>query len=242
MEAEESAPLIVTAAPVIVGGAAGAGLTMSAAATLYPKAQKRKLANNSDAASSQAASDPNLDVECRISQTASDRSSRKYPCAGGRLMFSTNSTPELGSAAVAVIRTFASNEYYRPEADIDPGRGNGMSQGTDGLSQPERPSSALERIGGKAILFVLAAMSGSAGVMALQTGELAERGSRSAPLQFNVLQGISAYTGGAFLVSISATLFVCALSGFRFRRILFALLAVNLAAFFAAVAGRIFAS
>lgn len=116
-----------------------------------------------------------------------------------------------------------------------------MSQGTDGLSQPERPSSAFERIGGKAILLILAAMSGSTGVIALQTGELAEGGSRSAPLQVNVLHGVAAYTGGAFLLSVSATLLVCALSGFRFRRTLFALLTVNLAAFFAAIAGRIFA-
>ena len=116
-----------------------------------------------------------------------------------------------------------------------------MSQGTGGPSQSERPPSAFERIGGKAILLMLAAMSGSAGVIALQTGELAEGGSRSAPLQVNVLHGISAYTGGAFLLSIGATLLVCAVSGFRFRRTLFALLTVNLAAFFAAITGRIFA-
>ncbi|WP_056747328.1 hypothetical protein [Acidovorax sp. Root568] len=116
-----------------------------------------------------------------------------------------------------------------------------MSQATDGLSQPERPSSAFERIGGKAILLMLATMSGSAGVIALQTGELAEGGSRSAPLQVNVLHGVAAYTSGAFLLSVSATLLVCALSGFRFRRTLFALLTFNLAAFFAAIAGRIFA-
>ena len=117
-----------------------------------------------------------------------------------------------------------------------------MIQGTDGLTKPERPSSAFQRIGGKAILLVLAAMSGSAGVIALQTGELAEGGSRSAPLQVNFLHGFSAYTGGAFLLSTSATLLVCALSEFRFRRTLFALLTANLVTFFVAIAGRIFAS
>ena len=116
-----------------------------------------------------------------------------------------------------------------------------MSRSTEGLPQPERPSSAFERIGAKALLLLLAVMSGSAGVMALQTGELAEGGLRSAPLKVSVLHGIAAYTGGAFLLSIGTTLLVCALSGFRFRRTLYALLAVNLVACSAAIVGRIYA-
>jgi hypothetical protein len=105
--------------------------------------------------------------------------------------------------------------------------------------EPVATSTAFERIGGMVLLIVLAAMSGSAGVVALMTGSLTEGGSRGAPRLTWEWHGIAAHAGGMFLLLVSATLLELALSGLRLRRTLLVLLVIDAAVFIVALAARI---
>lgn len=100
-------------------------------------------------------------------------------------------------------------------------------------------STAIERFGGAAVLFVLGLLVGASGVAALVTGRLEERGARSDPLRSWELHGVAAYTGGSFLLLVGATMILLALTGLRFRRVISAFLAADLLAFVAAVVARL---
>ena len=108
-------------------------------------------------------------------------------------------------------------------------------------AQPETKSTstAIERFGGAAVLFVLGLLAGASGVAALVTGRLEERGARSDPLRSWELHGVAAYAGGFFLLLVGATMILLALTGLRFKRALAAFLAADLLAFVAAIVARL---
>jgi hypothetical protein len=104
---------------------------------------------------------------------------------------------------------------------------------------PRSESTAFERVGGKMVLLALAALSSCEGIVALLTGRLAERGTRSAPLRVSEWSGLAAYAGGVFLVLVGITLVVLAFRGLRSPGILKVLLAVDVVALVAAFATRL---
>lgn len=109
------------------------------------------------------------------------------------------------------------------------------------MNTPSNTPSRLERIGGPAIVVLLAIFALYVGVSALITGQFLESGSRSNPAAVNLVTGLRAYFSGGFVASVGATLLV-----FLFGRRLPArsqsfCLAINAALFIAAVLSYVLA-
>jgi hypothetical protein len=100
--------------------------------------------------------------------------------------------------------------------------------------------SQIEKIGGSAILALLAVFALYVGVSAMITGQFFESGYRSNPTAVLLVTGLRAYTAGAFVASVGATFLVLLLRGKLPKLALPFFLFINTMLFLAAVLSNVF--